>query len=91
MDDCLNLLFCVDSVYTLLSSGEEEETLDQRTIDTPALDNNSEDAHKNPYLHLLSPSPEDLKRARTQYNNKLVKSSDTRRLPNTRRKPTNRT
>ena len=84
-----NLLFCVDSVYTPLSSGEEE-TLDQQTTDTEAVDNHTEDTDKNLYLHLLAPSPADLKRAQTQYDNKLVKSSDTQHLP-TRRKPATRT
>ena len=82
--------FCLDSVYTPLSPGDEE-TLDQRTIETAPVDNNTENADKNLYLHLLAPSPEDLKRAQAQYDNKLVKSSDIRRLPNTRRNPTTRT
>ena len=86
-----NLLFCVDSVYTPLSPGEEEETLDQRTTDTLAVDNNTNNADNNLYLHLLAPSPEDLRRARTQYDHKLAKSSNTRHLPNTRGKPTTRT
>ena len=81
--------FCVDSVYTPLSPGEEE-TLNQQTTDTEAVDNHTEDTDKNLYLHLLVPSPEDLKRAQAQCDNKLVKSSDTQRLP-TRRKPATRT
>ena len=82
----IKLLFCVDSVYTPLSPSEEE-IQDLRTRDSPVVDD-TENADNNLYLHLLTPSPEDLKRAQAHCDNKLVKSAGTRHVPKARRKPT---
>ena len=78
----------LDSYYMPLSPNEDEETPEPRTRHSAEVDD-TEDITDNLYLDLLTPSPEDLRKAQAHHNSRLAKSAaGTRHLPNVRRKPT---